>query len=484
MIRLDPSIPATRLQRIALSLLLAAMAPAFAATSDEIARIERGLRQPVALASQAATRTLADEMRRLNVPGVSIAVIRGGKIAWAQGFGVTHIGGPAVTADTLFQAASISKPVAAMAALRLAQEGKLDLDADVNTILTSWKLPPASTGEAKTSLRQLLSHTGGTSVSGFRGYAADQAVPTLVQVLDGAAPANSQPVRVEAAPGSTFSYSGGGYSIVQQALIDRAQQPFDALLANTVLKPIGMKDSSFAQPLPAALLARAALPHDATGKPYAGGPYTYPELAAAGLWTTPTDLARFAIDLQRSASGGKGVLSPSMARTMLQPVKKGYGLGTMVEGAGVASGFGHTGSNMGYQNTLFAYAGADKGGDGVVVMTNSANGGELAGAIVRAVAFEYKWPSRQPRLREAIALPEAAQDKLVGRYVARGLGEFTIERRDGRLMVTPPGGRIEPLHAESPTVLFVLAPDLELRMEGDGGRILAGSREVPFTRAQ
>lgn len=246
-----------------------------------------------------------------------------------------------------------------------------------------------------------------------------------------------------------------------------------------------MKDSSFAQPLPAALLARAALPHDGSGKPYAGGPYTYPELAAAGLWTTPTDLARFAIDLQRSASGGKGVLSPETARMMLQAVKNRYGLGAMVEGVGAASGFGHTGSNMGYQNTLFAYAGADNGGgDGVVVMTNSANGGELAGAIVRAVAFEYKWPSRQPRLREAIALPEAAQDKLVGRYVARGLGEFTIERRAGRLMVAPPGGSAEPLHAESPTVLFVLAPDLELRMEGDGGRILTGSREVPFTRAR
>ena len=223
---LDATIPATRLlSKFAMPLLLAAIAPACAATSDEIARIERGLRQPVALAGQPATRLLADEMRRLNVPGVSIAVIRGGKIAWAQGFGVTHAGGPAVTAGTLFQAASISKPVAAMAVLRLVQEGKLDLDADVNTILTSWRLPPASTGEAKVNLRQLLSHTAGTSVSGFPGYAADKPVPTLVQVLDGAVPANTKPVRVDAAPGSAWRYSGGGYSIVQQALIDRTRGP-------------------------------------------------------------------------------------------------------------------------------------------------------------------------------------------------------------------------------------------------------------------
>lgn len=475
-----------RLQRLAMPLLLAGMASAGAATSDEIARIERGLRQPVMLAGQPATRTLADEMRRLNVPGVSIAVIRGGKIAWAQGYGVTHADGPAVSAATLFQAASISKPVTAMATLRLAQEGKLDLDADVNTILTSWKLRPATSGGASTSLCQLLSHTGGTSVSGFPGYAAGKPVPTLLQVLDGAPPANTKPVRAEAAPGSAFRYSGGGYSIVQQALIDRARQSFGALLADSVLKPIGMKDSSFVQPLPAALLARAALPHDGSGKPYAGGPYTYPELAAAGLWTTPTDLARFAIDLQRSAGGGKGVLAPAMARTMLQPVKNRYGLGVELEGEHGAPSFAHGGSNMGYQNTLFAYAAtkANAGGDGVVVMTNGANGGPLAASIVLAIAAEYKWPGKQPRLRTAVALPLPDQERLAGRYIATGIGDFTIARRDGQLMVALRPDSYEPLYAASPTVFFVLSRDLELRMDGDGGRLVVGSFDVPFTRAR
>ena len=458
--------------------------PAFAATKDEIARIERGLRQPVALAGQESARTLADEMRRLNVPGVSIAVIRDGKIAWAQGYGVTHPGGPAVTADTLFQAASISKPVTAMATLRLAQEGKLDLDADVNILLGSWKLPQGANGDTKVSLRQLLSHTGGTGVSGFPGYAAGKPVPTLVQVLDGAGPANTKPVRVDAAPGSAFRYSGGGYSIVQQALVDRSGEPFEVLLADTVLRPIGMKDSSFTQPLPAALLARAALPHDGSGKPYAGGPYTYPELAAAGLWTTPTDIARFAIDLQRSLGGGKGVLSPAMARTMLQPVKNGYALGVNVDGSDATLSFAHGGSNMGYQNTLFAYAGSGKeGGDGVVVMTNGANGGALAGAIARAVAFEYKWPTYQVKLREAVALPAAEQEKLAGRYTTRQLGDFVIARRDGQLMIALRPDAWEPLHAASPTVLFVLSRELELRIDGDGGRIVAGSSDVPFKRA-
>lgn len=473
------------LARAAAVCAVAVTLPAFAATKDEIARIERGLRQPVALAGQESARTLADEMRRLNVPGASIAVIRGGKIAWAQGYGITHAGGPAVTADTLFQAASISKPVTAMASLRLAQEGKLDLDADVNTLLNSWKLPQGAHGDTKVSLRQLLSHTGGTSVSGFPGYAAGKPVPTLVQVLDGAGPANTKPVRVDAAPGSAFRYSGGGYSIVQQALIDRSGKPFDVLLADTVLGPIGMKDSRFSQPLPATLLARAALPHDGSGKPYAGGPYTYPELAAAGLWTTPTDIARFAIDLQRSLGGGKGVLSPAMARAMLQPVKNGYALGVNVDGSDATLSFAHGGSNTGYQNTLFAYAGSGKeGGDGVVVMTNGANGGALAGAIARAVAFEYKWPTYQVKLREAIALPAAEQEKLAGRYTTRQLGDFVIARRDGQLMIALRPDAWEPLHAASPTVLFVLSRELELRIDGDGGRIVSGSSDLPFKKAE
>ena len=480
------SIASIRAAAHALPVLVFAALPAFAVTNTaydaEIARVERGLRTPVALAGEpAATRTLLEEMQRLHVPGVSIALIRDGKIAWTRGYGVAYEGGPAVTPDTLFQAASISKPVTAMAALRLTERGQLDLDADINTVLTSWKLPPGpGTGNTSATVRQLLSHTAGTSVSGFPGYAAGKPVPTLVQVLDGAPPANTQPVRIVTVPGSAWRYSGGGYSVVQQALIDRTRQPFEALLLETVLKPAGMQDSRFAQPLPPALLARAALPHDEAGKPYAGGPYTYPELAAAGLWTTPADLARFALDLQRSVKGGKGVLSPQMARTMTAPVDNRYGLGLQIEGEGQTLSFAHGGSNMGYQNTLFAYANR---GDGAVVMTNGANGGELAGSVLRALAAEYKWPTQQPVQRKAITLDLAAQEKLAGRYVVPGLGDFTIARREGKLMVTLRGGAWEPLYAAAPEVLFVLSRELELQMAGDGGRLLSGSFDVPFKRA-
>ena len=463
---------------LALPLLLAAL-PVCAGTPDEIARVERGLRTPVVLAdAPPVTHTLADEMRRLHVPGVSIALIRDGKIAWARGFGVAWEGGPAVTPDTLFQAASISKPVTAMAALRLAEQGRFDLDAGINTQLTTWKLPVG--GDARVTARQLLSHTAATTVSGFPGYAADQPVPTMRQVLGGTAPANTAPVRLDGTPGAAWRYSGGGYSILQQALIDRSGQSFDALMTETVLAPAGMRASTFAQPLPARLRAGAALPHDGKGQPVAGGPYTYPELAAAGLWTTPSDLARFALDLRRSLAGGQGVLSPAMARAMLTPVLNGFGLGLKIDGEGAAQSFSHGGSNMGYQNTLFAYAGH---GDGAVVMSNGANGAELAEAVLHALADEYKWPSRRPIARQAMTMMPAAQERYAGRYEIKGLGDFRIARRDGQLMIALRGDQWERLYAASDAVLFVLSRELEVRFDGTGGRVVAGAFDVPFTRA-
>lgn len=479
--------PALRALALAGALLaVLGASPASAATPDEIARIEQGLRPSVVLASApVATSKLADEMARLHVPGVSVAVIRNGRIAWARGFGVTRAGGPAVDERTLFQAASISKPVTAMAALKLVEEGKLALDADINTVLTSWKLPAAGGAPATASLRQLLSHTAGTGVSGFPGYAADKPVPTLLQVLDGAAPANTRPVRVDGPQGS-FRYSGGGYSVVQQALVDRDGRPFDALLRDTVLEPLGMRDSSFAQPLPTALQARAALPHDRRGQPYAGGAYTYPELAAAGLWTTPTDLAKFAMEVQRAAAGkGKGVLSQASVRTMLAAPGKeeGYALGVHVEGTGNAASFEHGGSNMGYQNTLFAYT---EHGDGAVVMTNGDNGAELAQGLVRAIAAEYKWPTYQPKVRKAVALDAARRAALPGRYVTREIGDFTIEERDGQLVIALRAGQVEPLYAESQDVLFVLSRDADLRMAPDAksGRLVSGDFDIAFQRAE
>jgi CubicO group peptidase (beta-lactamase class C family) len=270
---------------------------------------------------------------------------------------------------------------------------------------------------------------------------------------------------------------------VQQALVDRGDLPFETLLRDSVLTPIGMHDSTFAQPLPATLLPRAALPHDSRGKAYAGGPYTYPEQAAAGLWTTPSDLARFAIWLQDTVAGkNQAVLSKDLARDMLRVVRNDYALGLNVEGKEATASFSHGGSNTGYQNTLFAYT---EHGDGAVVMTNGDAGDELAPGLIRAIAVEYGWPSYQTRMRKAVEIDADRRAALPGRYITREIGDFFIQERGGKLMLALRGGRYEPLYAESPTLMFVLSRDAELHFAPDAnsGRIVSGSFDIAFERA-
>ncbi|GGY06604.1 serine hydrolase [Massilia dura] len=449
-----------------------------------IAAVEAGLQPAVAIAGAApASRRLADEMARLGVPGASIAVIHAGQIEWAKGYGVVTPGGAAVSPSTLFQAGSISKPVTAVAALKLVENGTLALDTNVNGYLNWWKLPN-NVDDTPVTLRQLLSHTAGTTVHGFAGYAAGAKVPTLVQLLNGAAPSNSRGVHVSTKPGTKWRYSGGGYEVVQYVIGERAGKDFAQLVQDTVLRPLGMHDSTFAQPLPPALLARAALPHDAAGKPIAGGPHTYPELAAAGLWTTPSDLARLAIEVKQSAAGQSNkVLSQSMTQLMLSPVQENFGLGWRIEGTGQARSFSHGGANAGYQNTLVAYT---ERGDGVAVMTNGDRGGELAGELVRAVATAYNWPTQRATVRAAVATPAAALTALPGKYVIEGLGDFTIARAGDRLTVALRAGAPEPLHAAPDGSWFVTSMEAELRFAatGERGRITAPGLDTAFEKAK
>ena len=261
-------------------------------------------------------------MRFHKVPAVSIAVFGSGKILWAKAYGLADADALSAATDaTLFQAASISKPVSAMAALREVERGKLALDRNINDYLKSWKLSENDwTRKKPVTLAMLLSHSAGVTVHGFPGYAAGRAVPLLSQILDGVAPANTAPIRVDIAPATEFRYSGGGYTIVQQALIDVEGKPYPQILSETVLAPLGMTQSTYEQPLPPERLRSAAAGHDGQGRPIPGKRHTYPEMAAAGLWTTPSDLARFALGLERALEGKPGsVLSKEMAAKMVTP---------------------------------------------------------------------------------------------------------------------------------------------------------------------
>ncbi|MGH9801088.1 MAG: serine hydrolase domain-containing protein, partial [Blastocatellia bacterium] len=362
------------------------------ALAERIARVESGLTPAVIIKDRTVPMTLADRMKHYKVPGVSIAVINDGKIEWAKAYGLTEAGGSSpVTAETMFQAASISKPVAAMGMLALVEKGLLTLDEDVNVKLKSWKVPENDlTKDQKVTLRRLASHSAGLTVHGFRGYADGEAVPTIVQVLDGQRPANSAAVRVDLLPGSKWRYSGGGITVMQLLMTEVTGKQFPVLMRELVLDKIGMKNSTYEQPLPADKAMKAAIGHRALGAAIKGKFHTYPEMAAAGLWTTPTDLAKFAIEIQKSKAGKSNkVLSQAMIARMLTKQSEDYGLGIGLGGEGNKASFSHGGSNEGFKCNLFAYS---ETGQGAVVMTNGDLGGQLASEISRSIAVEYGWP--------------------------------------------------------------------------------------------
>ena len=274
-------------------------------------------------------------MNNHGIVGVSVAIIEDGELRTAKGYGFTDKSAATrVTTNTLFQAGSVSKPVAALAALRMVEAGRLSLDGDVNRSLKQWQVPENQfTKDEKVTLRRILSHSAGLTVHGFPGYQADSRLPTLRQILDGSKPANTAAIQVNVVPGSTWRYSGGGYTVMQQMMIDVTGKPFPVLMKEAVLAPLQMTASTYEQPLPADRARLAATGYYPNGKEVKGKWHIYPEMAAAGLWTTPSDLARFAIGIQKAlAARSNPVLSSSMTRRMLTVQKGNDGLGLFLKG--------------------------------------------------------------------------------------------------------------------------------------------------------
>lgn len=390
---------------------LAAMAPARreAAIRDRIRQVETSFRPLPQAAGQpsTATLTLAEQMRRYRVPGLSLAVVNEGRLEWAKGYGVTEKGGAAVTSATLFQAGSVSKSVMAVGVMRLVEQGRLALDADVNQYLKSWRMPENEfTKTEKVTVRRLLSHTAGVTVHGFSGYARTSPLPTLPQILDGEAPANSPAIRVDYVPGSLRRYSGGGYTILQQLVIDVTGKDFAQFMHEEVLAKAGMRSSTYQQPLPEPVHSLAAAGHrqppgivdfifpKGPRLKVEGGWHVYPEQAAAGLWTTPADLARFMIVMQNSMRGsGKTFLSPATAKLMITPIRNQYGLGLHADGEGESLRFSHGGINDGFDTRLI---GLVNRGQGAVMMMNANDSQGCLAEIQYAIARVYGWPVPAP----------------------------------------------------------------------------------------
>ncbi|MCC5842518.1 MAG: serine hydrolase [Opitutales bacterium] len=340
---------------------------------------------------------LADWMAHLAVPGLSIALINDFEVVWAQGFGVTKAGGDTpVTPDTLFQAASISKPVTALTTMLLVEEGRLGLDIPVNEFLGQWQLLPAKTTiDRVPTLRELLGHTGGLPGGGFFGYDPGSPFPTLLEMLDALPPANNPAARIVQAPGESLVYGGMGYMVVQKVLTERTGADFVELTERRVFTPLGLSRSTFAQPLPEDLQDGVAGGHTATGRLIPGGWRVHTEQAAAGLWTTPGEAALIAIETARAARGLSTVLvTPQMAETMLTPHREDVALGWMRPGGARGELFSHSGANFGFRAYLLMHA---ETGQGLAVMTNADSGERLLLPVISAAAEAFHWPWRPLR---------------------------------------------------------------------------------------
>ncbi len=417
---LHPPLPEhsrTRLRRalfpVALSLLAALPGAAFAQSLDHALELiesprtidGRGAGYGEDAEAHAALH-LAELMEATGTPAISVAIWSGETIA-ARAWGTAEMatGDPATT-DTLFQAASISKPVFAMAVLRLVELGYLTLDGPINSWLSSWEVPEgAQTDDEAVTARRLLSHSAGTTIHGFPGYSPTATLPTVPQVLSGAEPANTGPVLVDTLPGTLERYSGGGTTLMQLAVADLTGQATSDVLDELVLEPAGATSSGYLQPLPERWHARAARAHisrERRDDPW----HVYPELAAAGLWTTPSDLARIAIDVQKSIAGDLDrILAPRTARLATLPVGPGsFGIGWNTQDRAAASApqdaplwyFSHSGGNWGFRSNLLAKR---NGGYGYVAMIN---GGDFAIIIEiqKRLAQALRWEGdfmRAPR---------------------------------------------------------------------------------------
>jgi len=444
------------------------LSPVGTQVSERIKRIENGLLYPAAIKGQSPVEMkLTDRMRFYNVPGVSIAVINNSAIEWARAYGVKEAGGSVpVTVETLFQAASISKPLVATATLRLVEQGKLRLDEDVNQKLVSWKIPDNEfTKEKNVTLRHLLTHTGGLTNHAVGTYAAEQKLPTLLESLDGQPPARPRPVRVDFVPGSRWRYSGGGYSVLQQLLIDVTGKTFPALMQEAVLGPLKMTHSFYQQPLSQELGALAAAGHRFSGEMVAGRWMILPEMAAGGLWSTPSDLAQFVIELQKAFAGKSNrVLSAAITKQMLTPQIAEMGIGISLRGKGKTASFNHGGSNPGYRCFMAGYA---ETGQGAVVMTNSDLGDNLVQEIFRSIAKEYGWPDYQPIIHEIAKVAPSVFETYVGQYQYAPGRIITVTTEQGHLFAQDNREFKSEIFPESPTRFFSLLYNTEFRFITD-----------------
>lgn len=432
---------------------------------EKIKRVENNLSGSLHIQDSVNTYNLQQRMKDNNIFGVSIAVIHDYKLEWARGYGMADIASQtSVTAQTLFQAASISKSLNGVGLLKLAQDKKIDLYADINTYLTSWKFPYDTVSHGKKiSVANLLSHTAGLTVHGFPGYAKTDSLPSIIQILNGKKPANTAPIRSQEEPGKRSKYSGGGITISQLIVTDVTHQPYNEYMWQQVLKPMGMLSSSYTQPPANDKEKFLSSGYRGNGKPVGGNYHIYPEEAAAGLWTNPTDLAAYIIETQLSLQGKSSkVLNSEMTKLRLTPyIDSNAAPGVFIIQKGDKY-FSHGGANEGFR---CVYYGSMNTGNGIVVMVNSDNG-RILEEIVNSVATVYDWKDFfTPKVKKTVIVTSDMVNAYTGKYV---LFKDTVNISfDKKPMLIVNNEEFYPIYFSSEQDFF--SPDLpfDLRFEKD-----------------
>ncbi|MCC3859787.1 serine hydrolase domain-containing protein [Pseudemcibacter aquimaris] len=366
---------------------------------------------------------ITERMNYHDVPGVTVAIVENDEIAWVKSYGVkSTANGEAVTKDTVFQSASISKPLSAIAALRLVEEGLLSLDEPINNYLKRWKISENElTKEKPVTLRMILTHTAGLTISGFPGYGHNVELPTLVQIVSGKDPANTDEVFVENLPGSKWNYSGGGYTIAQMAMEDVTGLKFPEIMQKYVIEPFGMEHSSYEINLSDEKLQNIAFAHDYKGQPINDNPiesyHLYPEMAAASLWTNPTDLAKALKQVNKIYHQKDGsILSKEMATELFKIHQNNWGIGFRVfQHDNNIMEFGHTGSNEGYKANFTGYT----DGRGILMLTNGENGGRVMNEIFYGASNVLNWSENPVEIKETVEITNAIKSTYHGTYTLK-----------------------------------------------------------------
>ena len=435
------------------------------AVADRVLAVESGLIPSWVIAGvdrDESSWTIEGRMKARAVPGVSVAVINAGRIEWAKGYGEIATGEGPTDAATTFQTASIGKTVTAMTVLALVDRGVLDLDREVNEYLASWRLPAADIAEDEgVTLDRILSHMAGLTVHGFGGYTPGEELPTLRQMLDGEAPTNSGAVRIGWKPGTEMRYSGGGYLVAQQLIEDVTGKPFEDVVDEVVLRPLGMTRTFYRATLSTELAANASAGHQVDGTVMPGRYRAMPEYGAGGgLWSTPSDLCRLALAIAEGGAGREGgLISPAAARDMLTPRLGGYGLGVFLSGQGNDFAFHHGGDNTGFHSYLVLYP---ERGQGAAIMTNGDGGILLYAEILRAISAVYGWPDHRPVRATVVDVDQAWLERLTGTWNVEGFGELPVSDANGALELPDLWGMGAPIRLLPVSRRTFVAPDYDL----------------------